>query len=284
VKLLTNPLALRSALLLIGSVAAFLVGVVAIRMLRREILEESVPAGDPESNQALPLQAYAVIQQLKQQKFELQNEQQVQRRRAKTSEHITAAIIANLPCGTLFVAPNGLVRQANNAARHILGFASPMGMSIKELLRENSCVDDAGCNTSLIYAFETSLEAKSQIRTVESNYLTPTDEERFLRFILVPVLGPGGSVLGVAALISDQSELSAARENEIIRREEAAEMALELRTSLSTIREWTEQIGTTDEAKLAQSFAVDIYAETERLEKVVGGFLTGNKAAKAAHA
>ena len=283
-KLLTNPLFLRSALVLIGSIGAFVIGVVAIRMLRREILEDGALDGSPEAGQSLPVQAYAIIQQLKQQKFELQNEQQVQRRRAKTSEHITAAIIANLPCGTLFVASNGIVRQANAAARAVMGFASPIGMSITELLRENTAVDSSGRHTTLLHAFEIALAGKSQNHAVESSYLTPIDETRHLEFTLVPVFEPGGKVLGLAALISDHTELASARENEILRMEEAAEMALELRGSLTTIREWAEQVGASDDAKLAQTFAVDIYAETERLEKRVGTFLSGNKAAKAAHA
>jgi PAS domain-containing protein len=253
-------------------------------MLRRELLEESDSAAGPDAGQSLPVQAYTVIQQLKQQKFELQNEQQVQRRRAKTSEHITAAIIANLPCGTLFVAPNGIVRQANAAARTILGLASPIGMSIMELLRENTAVDDAGRHTTLIHSFEIALEGKAQSHALESSYLTPSNETRFLEFTLVPVFEPGGKVLGLAALISDHTELASAREDEILRKEEAAEMALELRSSLATIREWAEQVGAADDAKLAQTFAVDIYAETERLEKTVGTFLSGKKAAKAAHA
>lgn len=284
VKLLTNPLFFRAALVLIGSAAAFVMAVIGMRILRREIVEENVDGGNSEADQTLPLQAYAVIQQLKQQKFELQNEQQVQRRRAKTSEHIMAAMIANLPCGTLFVAPNGILRQANGAARNILGFASPMGMSFNELFRETAAVDASGEHLKLTDALDAVLNRKSQDGTFEANYITPAGGERALRLNLVPAFEPGGKLLGVACVISDRTEFFEARQDAIMRREEAAEMALELRTSLSTIREWAEQIGAADEAKLAQSFAVDIFAETERLEKSVGGFLAGKNGAKAAHA
>ena len=67
-----------------------------------------------------------MIQQLKQQKHELQTERQAERRRAKTSENISAAVLSNLSSGVMFFTPDGLVRQANAAARRILGFASPV--------------------------------------------------------------------------------------------------------------------------------------------------------------
>ena len=79
---------------------------------------------------------HAVIQQLKQQKHELQSLQLVERRRAKTSENISAAVLSNLSSGVLFFTPNGLVRQANASAKRILGFASPVGMSAAEIFRE----------------------------------------------------------------------------------------------------------------------------------------------------
>ena len=77
-----------------------------------------------------------MIQQLKQQKHELQSLQLVERRRAKTSENISAAVLSNLSSGVLFFTPNGLVRQANASAKQILGFASPAGMSAAEIFRE----------------------------------------------------------------------------------------------------------------------------------------------------
>src|SRR5215467_6786839 len=136
-KLLTNPLFVRAAVVLFASVAGFLVAILAIRLLRRKIVEDGEIPTQSGAEMSLPLQAYTVIQQLKQQKFALQNEQQQQRRRTKTSEYITASIIANLPVGMVFIAPTGLVRQANTAARRILGFASPLGMSVADLFRES---------------------------------------------------------------------------------------------------------------------------------------------------
>src|SRR5450432_67724 len=138
VKILVSLLFVRMAIVAGSAMAAFVLGLV-VGLLRRQMVEGSGIKEDlgPENGNAL-YPYTAVIQQLKQQKFALENEQQVQRRRAKTSEHITASMIAHLPCGVLFVAPNGLVKQANAAARQMLGFASPLWMSVAELFREAS--------------------------------------------------------------------------------------------------------------------------------------------------
>jgi signal transduction histidine kinase len=54
-----------------------------------------------------------------------------------------------------------------------------------------------------------------------------------------------------------------------------AELALELRTSLSTIRECAATMGSKADATSIAQLARDIAAQTEHLEKVVGGFLAG---------
>ena len=76
-KLLTNPIVLRMALVFIAAVFAFAIGVVVIRRMRRNLSEQSLDSTEPASLESLPLHTYhAVIQQLKQQKHELQSSQQ----------------------------------------------------------------------------------------------------------------------------------------------------------------------------------------------------------------
>jgi PAS domain-containing protein len=283
VKLLTNPLFIRSAVVLLGSVAAFVTGAIAMRMLRRGILDDGDISNAPGSEQSLPLQAYAVIQQLKQQKFALQNEQQVQRRRTKTSEHITAAMIANLPVGMLFVAPNGLVRQANAAARRILGFASPMGMRVAEIFHQTKAFSESGDEMQVAEVFDNALRGKPHSDVLECWYLTPGAEQHALKVTLIPVRTPGGEILGLASVITEEDDTAALRQAHLVRAEESAELALELRSSLSTIREWAEQMEAAGDARV-YGLARDISAEAGRLDKVVGQFLAGNKQARGAHA
>jgi nitrogen fixation/metabolism regulation signal transduction histidine kinase len=219
----------------------------------------------------------AVIQQLKQQKFALENEQKVQKRRAKTSEQITSSMIAHLPCGVLFVAPNGLVKQANAAARQMLGFASPLGMSVAELFREASAVSGSEAGSKVAEAFHSALQSKAGANHFESSYFTPGGEERMLKLTLIPMCASAGEMLGVASVISDESASADFQRARVLHSETSAEMALELRTSLATIREWSEKMQATTDREQSRRLAGDISAEAERLEKMVGGFLAGSR-------
>ena len=282
-KLLTSPVFVRMAAVFLLAVAGFVVAIVAMRMLRRRIVEDDF-LGNSSSEDSIPLHTATVIQQLKQQKFALQSEQQVERRRAKTSEHITTAIIANLPCGMLFTAPNGLVRQANAAARQILGFASPLGLSVGELFRDAKVISESGSELKVAEVFESARRGKAHPDTFESRYFAANGEERMLKLTLIPVCEPSGETMGVACAISDMSEMADLRQARVVRAETSAEMALELRTSLSTMREWAEQMSVTADPMRTRSLAADLSAEAERLNKLVGGFLAGRDKARAAEA
>ena len=138
-KLLTNPMFLKMVLVLFASGSAFMLAVLLMRRVRKSLAEDfSLPetAGSPDQ---LPMETYhAVIQQLKQQKHELLALQQAEHRRAQTSESISASVLSNLSSGVLFFGSNGLVRQANQAAKKILGIASPSGMDAEAIFRGTS--------------------------------------------------------------------------------------------------------------------------------------------------
>ncbi len=279
VRMLVNPLFVRMAAVFVLTATAFVMGLVVVRMLRRRLVEGSAIGEDlgPENSDA-SYPYTAVIQELKQQKFALESEQQAQRRRAKTSEQISAALIANLPCGVLFVGTNGLVKQANGAAKRILGFASPLGMSVAEVFRgaeANPKAETTGGSVAELFKAALS-QSKGQAAQFETSYKTPNGNERALDLTLVPMSVAAGELIGVAAVISDRSERAGFQQERERDSETSAEMALELRTSLATIREWAGQMdaGT---AEQRQSLASDISAEAERVERVVGGFLAGSR-------
>ena len=278
VKILISPMFVRMAVVAVAAMAAFVLALVAVRLLRRQMVEGGDISEDlgPETGNAL-YPYTAVIQQLKQQKFALENEHQVQRRRAKTSEQITASMIAHLPCGVLFVAPNGLVKQANAAARQMLGFASPLGMGVSELFREAVAVSGSGARVKVAEALQSALQSMAGATRFESSYLTPGGEERILKFELIPMCAAAGEMLGVASVISDESETADFQRARVLHSETSSQMALELRTSLATIREWSEQMQDTADREEASRLAGDIAAEAERLEKMVGGFLAGTR-------
>jgi PAS domain-containing protein len=264
------------------SMAVFVAGIFTIRALRRGLVEnESLPEplGSPED----ATYAYsAVIQKLKQQKFELQNEHAAQQRRAKTSEQITAAVIANLPCGILFIGPNGLVKQANAAARQLLGFASPLGMNPDAIFR-NTTVDSV-TGEPVRLADEITVSLRSRVRaSFRGNYETASGEQRSLAFTLIPLTMDEASAL--ACVIDDETSVAQSRREKLLQSEFVAEMALQLRGSLAVIRDCAGRLSQAGQPGDAH-FAVDITAETDRVEKLLAEFVAERslEQAAAAHA
>ncbi len=103
VKILTNPVLLRAPVVLFCGTFAFLLGLLFMRMLRKSITEEgdfSVDAAP--SLETMPLHVFdTVIQQLKQQKHELQVQSKAEQHRARTSDNFSQAVLSNLSCGVL---------------------------------------------------------------------------------------------------------------------------------------------------------------------------------------
>ena len=291
-KVLSNPIVARMAVVLFVTGFAFWLSTLLLRRMRRMLTEESFVIDSAPELEQFPMQTYnAVIQQLKQQKHELLSVQQVERRRAKTSESISAAVLSNLSSGVLFLTTNGLVRNANSAAKSILGFASPGGMSIKEIFRE------ARLNSRSFLASQETLAAALQaslrdpdLRTqgalskAESDYLTPAGEQRILEITVSPVYNPSGETLGAACLITDKTEFALIQRLQELRGEMSGEMALALRNSVATISSYAQQLAVSRDPALVRQLAVDIVSEAADLDHTIGGFLTGARAAKAAGA
>src|SRR5262249_43321188 len=143
---------------------------------------------------------HAVIQQLKQQKHEMASAQQSERRRAKTSENISNAVISHLSCGVMFFTSNGLVRQTNGAAKSILGFASPIGMSVTELFRDASISSGAPVSEKLSAAIQQTVRQQTSLQDVEADYVTPAGDHRTISLTLLSVPAPSGEILGTACL------------------------------------------------------------------------------------
>jgi len=310
VKLLTNPIVLRMALVFVAGSFAFVVGLLLMKRMRRSISDEASfsDASTSSVSESFPLHTYhAVIQQLKQQKHELQSLQVAERRRARTSENISAAVLANLSSGVLFFTPNGLVRQANASAKQILGFASPTGMSAAEIFREAELISSSQTTyANLAEAVNAGLREKTRFQRLEARYRTPTGEERTLDITVSSVHAPDGEApgaagpgmaglgvaglgvaglgvacLGVACLINDRTEVTEIRRQEELRGELSAEMALGLRNSLTTIAGYAQQLAASREPELARQLASDIAVEAAHLDRTIGGFLAGAKGARA---
>ena len=291
-KLLSNPIVVRMAIVLFVMAFGFWVATLLLRRMRRILTEDSFAIDSVPEFEQFPMHTYnAVIQQLKQQKHELLSVQQVERRRAKTSENISAAVLSNLSSGVLFLTTNGLVRTANAAAKNILGFASPVGMSVSEIFREatlssSSSLDSqsSGLRETLAGAVQASLREQCGSRRTEADYVTPGGEQRILEITISPVFAPSGETLGAACLITDKTEFALIRRLQDLRGEMSGEMALALRNSLATISSYAQQLAVSRDPTLVRQLAVDIVSEAADLDHTIGGFLAGAKTAKAAGA
>jgi len=297
VKILTNPLLLRSAVVLFCGAFAFLLGLVFMRMLRKSITEEGdFSATANPSLESMPLHVFDnVIQQLKQQKHELQVQSKAEQHRARTSENFSQAVLSNLSCGVLVFAPNGLVRSSNPAAKAILGFASATGMSADDIFRGAlvSSAPPAAATNSVdeIEAFDEPVSLADEVRAVlqqdckrrdaQAEYETPSGEKRFIAVTVSPVLAVDGSLIGVACLINDLSELESIRRQQELHGEISAEMALQLRTSLTTISGYAQQLANSRDTELAKQLAGDIAHEAAQLDRSIGGFLSTRPIAQA---
>ena len=282
--LLFNPVVLRLGGLLLVGIAAFVLGAIVIRRMRKSLIDESdsLPQS-PLASEGLPVHSYhAVIQQLKQQKHELTAQQQSDRRKAKASDTLSATVLANLSCGVLFLNTNGLVRQANTAARKLLGFASPVGMRTKELFHSATLPPKEGGlggAAGLEQALAPALRGEAVVRGLVLEFFTPAGERRVLELTVSPVLAEDASLMGTTFVLTDQTEIARIRQDQVTRQEVSADMALGLRSSLTTIAGYAQQLAHTRDTELARQLADDIAGEASRLDRTIGSFLAGAKAA-----
>jgi PAS domain-containing protein len=290
---LANPLVMRAALVMILAVGAFVFAVWVIRGLRRNIAAESdLDSAAAPTLETLPLHLYnTVIQQLKQQKHELQVQTLAEQRRARTTENFSQAVLSNLSSGVLVFGVNGLVKQANPAAKDILGFHSPSGMSAEDIFRsavicsaDSSAASDGQANSPgrLTEEVQAVLREGSKCRQLEADYSTPAGHKLRIAVTVSPVPAVDGSLLGAACLISDRSEFERIREQQQLHVEISAEMALQLRTSLTTIAGYAQQLARNRDPDLAPQLAADIASEAAQLDRHIGGFLSDKRTAAVA--
>jgi PAS domain-containing protein len=285
VKLLLNPMAVRMGWLLLLAIAAFVFGAFVIHRLRKNLLRgrESLTQA-PLPSDGLPVHAYqAVIQQLKQQKHELTTQQLAERRRAKASDTLSATVLANLSCGVLFFNTSGLVRQANSAARNLLGIASPVGMNAAELFRFATIRPESNgaAGTSIEEALAPALAGQSAVRGLVIEYANPEGGSRVLDLSASPVLAEDARLLGITFLINDKTEIERIRQEGQMHQEISSEMALGLRNSLATIAGYAQQLAQSQDPELTRQLADDIANEAARLDRTTVRFLAGAKTAAA---
>jgi nitrogen fixation/metabolism regulation signal transduction histidine kinase len=287
VRTLANPVVLRMAFLLFCAILAFGFGMIAIRRLRKNLTEEPDSlAHVPMATEGLPVHAYhAVIQQLKQQKHELAAQQLSERRKAKASDTLSSAVLANLSSGVLFFNTSGLLRQANAAARKMLGFASPVGLSVADVFRTATLRPAAGETvsvSSIEQALSPAMSGTTAVRGLVLNYVTRDGESKVLEVTASPVMAEDASLMGTTLVVNDKTDIERIRHDQRVRQEMSAELAQELRDSLAKIAGSAQQLAHSRDAELARQLADAIAAEAAQLDRTIGSFLGGKTSAAAA--
>jgi nitrogen fixation/metabolism regulation signal transduction histidine kinase len=296
VKILGNPVILRAAVVLFCSTFAFFLALFLMRRLRKSISEEAeISSEGSPTMETLPLHVFnTVIHQLKQQKQELQVQSQAEQVRARTSESFCQVVLANLSSGVLMFGTNGLVKSSNPAAKEIMGFASATGMSAEDIFRgavisSNAQAEETGLlherssdagakeisDSPVCVSDEVSAARRAGAlrRQLEAEYETPAGAKRFLAVTVSPIAAENGSLLGVACVIDDRSELEGIREQKELQRQVSAEMALQVRNSLATISDYSRQLTDCGDPERAREIASGIGNEAARLDRSVGEFL-----------
>jgi len=283
---LVSPITLRMGLLLFAAVAAFGLGLFVIRRLRKNLVAEPESLNQlPLTAEGLPVHAFqAVIQQLKQQKHELTTQQLSDRRKAKASDTLSSTILSNLSCGVLFLNTNGLVRQANGMARTLLGFAAPVGLHASDLfrtatLRPESDGSSSGSASNVEQALAPALAGDSAVRGLVVNYFTRDGQSHVLEVTASPVLAEDASLMGTTLVLTDKTDIERIRHDQKMHREVSSELALGLRNSLTTIAGYAQQLARSRDPELARQLADGIAREAAQLDRTIGSFLGGARAA-----
>jgi PAS domain-containing protein len=281
---LVNPTVLRMAVLLFAALAAFGLGLFLIRRLRKNLVVEPESLNyAPLAAEGLPVHAYhAVIQQLKQQKHELATRQLSDRRKAKASDSLSSTVLSNLSCGVLFLNTAGLVRQANSAARKLLGFASPVGLHVADLFHRASLRLEnpgSGPESSVEQALAPALAGKSSVRGLVVNHFTRDGESHVFEVTASPVLAEDASFMGTTLLLTDKTDIERIRHDQKLHQEISSELALGLRNSLTAIAGYAQQLACSRDPELTRQLAGGIAQEAAQLDRTIVSFLGGARAA-----
>ncbi len=292
---LRNPLMIRMALGLVIFVCLFLLGAMLIRKMRQEITFEMSPAGLPqEGSSAFGFAAYnGVIQQLREKEKGLQRLLEAEQQRSTSAEIIHEAVLANLSSGVVFLDRMGGVRQANRAAKSLLGYASPLMFNLRDLFRTVTLVrwpdgSETNSPSALISGLQQAIRDGATFPRVEVEYSTPSGQSRTLVLTAFPVIEKNPIVnvkekdkeaLGSCCLIEDLTQLTEiarqmhVSENLASMGEISAGLVRDFKQSLETIVSYAETLAHSDTSENTRQIAEKIKAESESLSKVVSEFL-----------
>lgn len=128
-------------------------------------------------------------------------------------------------------------------------------------------------------ALAPALAGKTAVRGLVVNYFTRDGENRVLEVTASPVLGEDASLMGTTLMISDKTDIERIRHDQKMRQEISSELALELRNSLATIAGHAQQLACSRDVEMGRQLADSIAREAAKLDRTIGSFLGGARAA-----
>jgi signal transduction histidine kinase len=285
---LRNPVVQKMVLLAFIGLLALVVVFIVMRLLRRGLTQEATLDSRQrvDQNAAFSVIAYeAMLRRVKEQEKELEQLRRQDRDRASESASMSEAVLSNLGSGVILFSSANLVRQANAAAKALLGYASPFGLHARDLFRGVTALrvpppqtipgTEGDGATSLVHAIALSNREGIQFRRLEADYVAPSGDRRVLGITVSPVRGAKGEGWGAACLISDLTEIThlaqqmRLRENMAALGEMSAGIAHEFKNSLATISGYAQMLQADDRS----DFATKITEETAALSRIVTDFL-----------
>ena len=286
-KLLHNPLLLKFALVGIFCIVLYLVSVSLMRKLRQNVTAEVDSMSErPQNSTAVTLAAYeGVIRQLREQGKQLQRAREEAQQQAAASDNIHETVLAGLSCGVVFFDRLGTVRQANRAAKSLLGYASPFSFHVRELFRGITRVEwqetgeEAHSQAPFVEAMQHTLCTAGPFPRARIEYLTPGGHKRTLGITASAVREKNGEIQGASCIINDLTEIT-----EISRRvdhnenlaslgEISAGLVSDFKKSLKIISGHAETLMREDNSAASRYYAEKILSEAESLSRIVSEFL-----------
>jgi nitrogen fixation/metabolism regulation signal transduction histidine kinase len=300
-RFLNNPLAVKMALLGVICLFLFLLGTILMRKIRQDIIAETAPAAPPqEGSPAFSLAAYnGVIQQLREKEKDLQRLLEKEQQRSASADVINEAVLANLASGVIFLDRMGGVRQANRAAKSLLGYASPLLFNFRDLFRTVAKVrwpdgSEANSPVPLVSALQQTIRDAVPLPRVEVEYRTPAGQKRTLGISAFPVAeksvarnaAKDKETLGACCLIEDLTQITEiarqmhVSENLASMGEISAGLVQNFKTSLETIANHAQTLARARPGEDTRQLTEKIKVEAESLSKVVAEFLEFANSAK----
>jgi nitrogen-specific signal transduction histidine kinase len=137
----------------------------------------------------------------------------------------------------------------------------------------------SGSEASVEQALAPALTGKAPVRELVVNYFTRDGASHVLEVTASPVLADDATLMGTTLVLTDKTDIERIRHDQKMHQEASSELALGLRDSLASIAGCAQQLACSRDPELAHQLADSIAHEAAQLDRTIGSFLGGARAA-----